>query len=169
MTKYGIDPTVICQIIDLANRHHIKTVILFGSRARGDFRRTSDIDLAVQGGNVCRFRLDVEEETHTLLTFDVIDLCSDLSPELREAISKEEYCSMKKFDNYRKNLDVLRRSDQQDLNNEFIISGIIDKFSIQFELGWKVLKELLTYEGIDAAKTGSLVKLSNKHTSITLA
>ena len=47
---------------------------------------------------------------------------------------------MKKFDNYRKNLDVLRRSDQQDLNNEFIISGIIDKFSIQFELGWKVLK-----------------------------
>ena len=62
---------------------------------------------------------------------------------------------MKKFDNYRKNLDVLRRSNQQDLNNEFIISGIIDKFSIQFELGWKVLKELLTYEGIDAAKTGS--------------
>ena len=89
MTKYGIDSTVICQIIDLANRHHIKTVILFGSRARGDFRRTSDIDLAVQGGNVCRFRLDVEEETHTLLTFDVIDLCSDLSPELRKAISKD--------------------------------------------------------------------------------
>ena len=29
MTKYGIDPKVICQIIDLANRHHIKTVILF--------------------------------------------------------------------------------------------------------------------------------------------
>ena len=54
MTKYGIDPKVICQIIDLANRHHIKTVILFGSRARGDFRRTSDIDLAVQGGNICR-------------------------------------------------------------------------------------------------------------------
>ena len=89
MTKYGIEPTVIRQIIDLANRHHIKTVILFGSRARGDFRRTSDIDLAVQGGNVCRFRLDVEEETHTLLTFDVVDLCSDLSSELREAISKE--------------------------------------------------------------------------------
>lgn len=62
---------------------------------------------------------------------------------------------MKKFDNYRKNLDVLRLSDRQDLSNEFIISGIIDKFSIQFELGWKVLKELLIYEGIDAAKTGS--------------
>ena len=28
---------------------------------------------------------------------------------------------MKKFDNYRKNLDVLRLSDRQDLSNEFII------------------------------------------------
>ena len=89
MTKYGIDSTVIHQIINLANRHHIKTVILFGSRARGDFCRTSDIDLAVQGGDVCRFRLDVEEETHTLLTFDVIGVCSDLSAELWGAISKE--------------------------------------------------------------------------------
>ena len=33
------------------------------------------------------------------------------------------------------------------MNNVFIISGIIDKFSLQFELGWKVLKELLKYEG----------------------
>ena len=62
---------------------------------------------------------------------------------------------MKKFDNYRKNLAVLRQSDRQDLTNEFIVGGIIDKFSIQFELGWKVLKELLVYEGVDAAKTGS--------------
>ena len=44
---------------------------------------------------------------------------------------------MKKFDNYRKNLAVLRLSDRQDLGNEFIVSGIIDKFSIQFELGWR--------------------------------
>ena len=34
-------------------------------------------------------------------------------------------------------------------------SGIIDKFSLQFELGWKVLKELLKYEGRSEANTGS--------------
>lgn len=56
MTKYGIDSTVIHQIINLANRHHIQTVILFGSRARGDFHRTSDIDLAVQGGQCMPFQ-----------------------------------------------------------------------------------------------------------------
>lgn len=62
---------------------------------------------------------------------------------------------MKKFENYQSNLKVLRLSDQQDLSNEFIVSGIIDKFSIQFELGWKVMKELLMYEGISEAQTGS--------------
>ena len=62
---------------------------------------------------------------------------------------------MKKFENYTSNLSVLERADTQDLTNEFIISGVIDKFFIQFELGWKVLKELLIYEGVTAAKSGS--------------
>ena len=62
---------------------------------------------------------------------------------------------MKKYDNFCANLRVLSRAGEQDLNNEFIISGIIDKFFIQFELGWKVLKELLAYEGVAAARTGS--------------
>ena len=62
---------------------------------------------------------------------------------------------MKKFDNYRANLEVLCRAYQEDLENEFIVSGIIDKFFIQFELAWKVLKELLRYEGRSIAGFGS--------------
>lgn len=62
---------------------------------------------------------------------------------------------MKKFDNYRSNLRVLETAQEQDLANEFIVSGIIDKFFVQFELGWKVLKELLTYEGVASAGSGS--------------
>ncbi len=62
---------------------------------------------------------------------------------------------MKKFDNYSSNLRVLERADKEILSNEFIISGIIDKFSIQFELGWKLLKELLDYEGSRVSATGS--------------
>lgn len=62
---------------------------------------------------------------------------------------------MKKFDNYCSNLAVLVMADKEDRKNEFIISGIIDKFAIQFELGWKVLKELLVYEGASKSKTGS--------------
>ncbi|HIS63414.1 MAG TPA: nucleotidyltransferase substrate binding protein [Candidatus Scybalomonas excrementigallinarum] len=62
---------------------------------------------------------------------------------------------MKKFDNFVSHIDVLAKAKDEDLENEFIISGIIDKFSIQFELGWKVLKELLKYEGRSVANTGS--------------
>ena len=62
---------------------------------------------------------------------------------------------MKKFDNYKSNLAVLEKADKEDLTNEFIISGIIDKFFIQFELAWRVLKELLRYEGKSIANTGS--------------
>lgn len=62
---------------------------------------------------------------------------------------------MKKFDHYVSNLRVLEKADQEMLDNEFVISGIIDKFSLQFELGWKVLKTLLAYEGSRASATGS--------------
>ena len=62
---------------------------------------------------------------------------------------------MKKFENYKSNLAVLSKAYHEDLENEFIISGIIDKFFIQFELAWKVLKELLRYEGKSVASTGS--------------
>ena len=62
---------------------------------------------------------------------------------------------MKKFDNYVSNLEILKRAENEDLENEFIISGIIYKFFVQFEFSWKVLKELLRYEGKSAAASGS--------------
>jgi hypothetical protein len=36
-----------------------------------------------------RFALDVDEETSTLLKFDIVDLKRDIQEELREAIEKE--------------------------------------------------------------------------------
>lgn len=62
---------------------------------------------------------------------------------------------MRRFDAYSQALSVLEHAPEQDLANEFIQSGIVDKFSLQFELGWKMLKDLLRYEGIASAATGS--------------
>ena len=62
---------------------------------------------------------------------------------------------MKKFENYVANLNVLKRANEENLENDFIVGGIIDKFFIQFELGWKVLKELLRYEGCSVGNSGS--------------
>ena len=62
---------------------------------------------------------------------------------------------MKKYENYAAALRSLSQASQQDLDNEFIQSGIIDKFEMQFELGWKLMKALLAYEGDPVAATGS--------------
>ena len=62
---------------------------------------------------------------------------------------------MKKFENFKSNLRVLERAETEDLSNEFVKGGIIDKFYIQFELAWKTMKEYLKYEGVSEAKTGS--------------
>ncbi len=64
-------------------------MILFGSRARGDYRKVSDIDLAVSGGNIAAFALDVEEETTTLLKYDVVNLDGSVQKELLDVIEKE--------------------------------------------------------------------------------
>lgn len=85
----GIRTTVLEEISDLAKKYGLTRVILFGSRARGDYKRTSDIDLAVTGGNITLFTLDVEDETSTLLSFDVVNLDGSVQEELRESIERE--------------------------------------------------------------------------------
>lgn len=62
---------------------------------------------------------------------------------------------MRRFDTYQSALAVLATASEQDLTNEFVQSGIVDKFSLQFELGWKMMKDLLRYEGDADAATGS--------------
>ena len=89
MNQTGIKEKVVQEIIELAIRYNLDKVVLFGSRARGDYRRTSDIDLAVAGGEVVRFAVDVEEETSTLLKFDVVDMNSAVQPELKKSIEQE--------------------------------------------------------------------------------
>ena len=89
MDDTGIKTEVIEEIQKLAQKYGVAKVILFGSRARGDFKRTSDIDIAVTGGDFVRFALDVDEETNTLLEYDIVDLDSDMQDELRESIRKE--------------------------------------------------------------------------------
>lgn len=89
MDGTGIREQVIDEIIALAKKHSIEKVILFGSRARGDYHRASDIDLAVSGGNMIEFALDVEERTSTLLRYDVVDLNKNLKMEFRRSIEKE--------------------------------------------------------------------------------
>ncbi len=78
-------------IIEQAQKYGIKKVILFGSRARGDNKERSDVDLAVSGGNITMFTLDVDEIVivPTLLMFDVVDLDRGCSEDLLASIQRD--------------------------------------------------------------------------------
>ena len=88
MKILGIDDSIEQDIISIAIKNDIKKLILFGSRARGDFKRTSDIDLAVEGGNISAFAVQVDEEVSTLLEFDIINLDGRVQKELLESIRR---------------------------------------------------------------------------------
>lgn len=85
----GLNDSLKTEIIELAKKHNIDKVILFGSRARGDYSKVSDIDIAVTGGDIAEFSIDVDEETNTLLQFDVVNLEGSVQKELLESIERE--------------------------------------------------------------------------------
>ena len=83
-------PNTICEgIVRLARKYGLSRVVLFGSRARGDNCERSDVDLAVAGGDVVRFSLNVDEELPTLLMFDVVNLNGPVQPELLAEIQRD--------------------------------------------------------------------------------
>ena len=85
----GIKIKVINEICNLAVENEIQNVILFGSRARGDYTERSDIDIAILGGNYTKFTLDIEERTSTLLKYDVVNMNVHVQQDLLDSIKKE--------------------------------------------------------------------------------
>lgn len=76
-------------IVKLAKKYNLSKVILYGSRARGDNHERSDIDLAVEGGDVANFILELDEEAPTLLMFDVVNLADNLSEDFLAEIERD--------------------------------------------------------------------------------
>ncbi|MBO7678069.1 MAG: nucleotidyltransferase domain-containing protein [Thermoguttaceae bacterium] len=87
--KFGLRDAVIVELRRLADCSGMERLLLFGSRARGDYRERSDIDLAAEGGRVNEFAREIEEKVPTLLMFDVIDLSRPVGEELRRTIERE--------------------------------------------------------------------------------
>ena len=81
------------QVIDTASRCiDPERIILYGSRARGSGRATSDYDVAFVGllrpQNWSRFVLDLDENAETLLPFDLMRY-EDASRALRSHIDQD--------------------------------------------------------------------------------
>ncbi len=75
---YGLGKVVFYKIINVLERYAeiIECVTLFGSRARGDYKMTSDIDLAIKfrKGNDQLYKIiDDLSQLNIISTFDAID------------------------------------------------------------------------------------------------
>lgn len=87
--KYNLPERVEREIVMFAGEHSVTKVVLFGSRARGSNTERSDVDIAVYGGDFDDFYWDIKENVHSLLMFDVIDMDSGISEELKKEIERD--------------------------------------------------------------------------------
>ena len=88
---FGLSNIIYEQIVKIARKYEYK-IILFGSRARGNYKANSDIDIAIVG--------ECNEKTEYLIKndFDLLDIPyqidivfvkKGIKKELQEAIEKE--------------------------------------------------------------------------------
>ncbi|MBE6064214.1 nucleotidyltransferase domain-containing protein [Clostridium cochlearium] len=90
--SFNLDKDIIKDIIEVGSKYEVNKITLFGSRARGDNKKTSDIDLAVycnegfQDESKVYFEL---EDINTLLKFDIVFIKDNTDKKLIENIERE--------------------------------------------------------------------------------
>lgn len=89
---YGLRDSIVEQIREFGTRYRLEKIVLFGSRARGDYRERSDIDLAVYGAlksQESRIYFEIDDYVETLLKFDIIFIDEHTSQELKDNIQQD--------------------------------------------------------------------------------
>ena len=82
--KYGLLNEIYLQIQNIIKKYNMYTFKLFGSRARGNFKINSDIDIAVIG-NVSK-----EDEFKILNDFDLLEIPYTIDIVFVNKIQKQE-------------------------------------------------------------------------------
>lgn len=90
---YGIRENLYNDIINTLKNFGVIKVIIFGSRARGDYKVNSDIDLAVifnnnEKDNFIKLQTKLEE-LNTLYKFDIVDFNSVKDDKFKKEIKKD--------------------------------------------------------------------------------
>ena len=84
---YGLEAEDWETIRSVLEQTHTKKAILFGSRAKGNYRKGSDVDLAIEGDERWVSYL-LNEEIHLPYFFDVINLQNISNEQLSEHIRR---------------------------------------------------------------------------------
>ena len=181
MSVYGLTSEHWKQIYRILEmyRDHIRKVILFGSRARGDYHKTSDVDLAIVSDFDIRANLFAAFEASRLpFTFDVVLYGGQHNQRLRDAIDREgklllcveggriavtiEQIRLKK-ENYHHAFMRLQAALRKDADaDDMYLDATIQRFEFCFELAWKLMKAVLEYEGIEANSPRGCIREGGK-------
>lgn len=63
---------------------------------------------------------------------------------------------IERFRSYCRSLQGLEQAKKRDLTDDFVLSGTVQKFSLTFDIAWKVMKDIVVqYHGINDFATGS--------------
>ena len=174
---YGISSQQWKVIFSIFLRHKdlINWVKLFGSRARGDGRVTSDVDLAVSVKDGATLSLiEAFEDSSLPYTFDIIDYDRQSNENLKKEIDRDGKLIFAvkggrsimtdtqlrlKWEDYHRAMDSLRIAVkwERDADNMYL-DATIQRFEFCFELAWKLMKSALAYEGIEASSPRSSIR-----------
>ena len=96
--NFGINDKSFEEMISLFKSFdNLDVVYIFGSRARGDYKTASDIDLAIETSDDIKLRLlGMLEEIRCILKFDVVDINKIGNEKLLENIKKDGILIYKK-------------------------------------------------------------------------
>jgi nucleotidyltransferase substrate binding protein (TIGR01987 family) len=139
------------------NYPNIYKIILFGSRARGDFRSSSDIDLAIFSKDessleVANFTNDLER-LDTLFKFDIVFINPLTDEKLLANINKEGIVIMErlsnKLHNFKSAVERLGEAliELENSSSSVVRDGVIQRFEFTTELAWKATREYLLDQG----------------------
>ncbi|MBE6745874.1 MAG: toxin-antitoxin system, antitoxin component [Ruminococcaceae bacterium] len=142
-------------IINTGKKLAAEKIVLFGSRARGDNRANSDIDIAVYGipeQNKFLFR-EAISDLPTFLKFDIVFITDKTDAALIKNINKDGVILMSKFsEKLDKFCDAINRLEESIEEYEVCSlssarDGVIQRFEFCTELAWKSAREFLISEG----------------------
>lgn len=148
------------QIAAIGYQFGAKRIVLFGSRARGDARPRSDVDLAIYDlpEQAWSDFEDAIDALPTLLTFDLVDMNQPISTELRANIERDGINLMTKFnEKYAKYCNAVERLNDAvtdfrfsmpEIAQDVMRDAIIQRFEFSAELAWKTMREYLIEEGV---------------------
>lgn len=91
---FGVKEAVVSKIINVLDKYiEIEKACIFGSRSRGDYKKSSDIDLAIFAVNMSSTKLNLLRsdlyDLDIIYTVDVVDFYRVTKEALKENIIKE--------------------------------------------------------------------------------